>query len=323
MLNQDLIHKGITYLGKHSYRDYRLTIATREIGYPDKIKNKVQPYGSNIEYDFSTTNGYQTYTPREATYQFNIANQRIQSKQVMYQTRMRLINWLMNSTGKHELWDDYIENYHFLGEVEDAPRVTENWIDGTVDVTFLCYSFLISDFYEGDDLWDTFDFEFGVSQPTSFGPMPIPTIADFKPLKVGDRVALVPWNSFTNNFPTKYMTDYYTITEIFKAATETTAEQYLIKELPGQALSSENILQALPYMEVELINVNSNAVLPEITRKLSGAGWYQIAIELDGVIHYLMKDQKNTTLRLKPGINKLKIWAFGNIVSFLWRKELL
>ncbi|MHA3225679.1 hypothetical protein ACV7JQ_07015 [Globicatella sulfidifaciens] len=323
MRNGDLIHKGITYLGKHSFRDYGLTIASRDIGYPDKIKNKIQPPYSNTEYDFSLIFGSQNYSPRQVTYQFNIAKKRINSHEVMFQVKTQLVNWLMNSMGKQELYDDYIDGYHFTAEVEKAPQVEENWIDGTVDVTFLCYPFMISDFFEGDDIWDTFDFEFGVSQMTSFGPFSIPIISDFKPLKVNDRIALTPWTTFTNNFPTKYLTEYYTVTDIHKEATDTTSQQVLVKELPGQALAAENILQALPYMSVELINSNSTAVLPEITRQLSGTGWYQIAIEQDGIIHYFMKDQKNTTLRLKPGINRLKIWAFGLIVSFQWHKEIL
>ena len=323
MLNQDLIHKGITYLGKHSYRDYRLTIASRDIGYPEKIKVKYQVPYSNTEQDFSMINGSQNYSQREVTYQFNIAHQRIQTKESMYNTKTLLVNWLMNSVGKQDLWDDYIDGYHFHGEVESGPEVQENWIDGTVDVTFTCYPFMISDFFEGDDIWDTFDFEFGVSQETVFGPKPIPSKSEVKSVSVGDRVALVPWISFTEKFPTKYMTEYYTVKSIESEATSTAHQIVEVKEIPGQLLSADTILQALPPIEVELINTNSTAVLPEIKVALVGNGWYQIAIELDGVIHYLMKDQKNTTLRLKPGVNKLKIWAYGVTVSFLWHKELL
>lgn len=322
MLNQDLIHKGITYLGKHSYRDYRLTIASRDIGYPEKVKVKYQVPYSNTEQDFSMINGSQNYSQREVTYQFNIAHQRIQTKESMYNAKTLLVNWLMNSTGKQDLWDDYIDGYHFHGEVESGPEVQENWIDGTVDVTFLCYPFMISDFYEGDDIWDTFDFEFGVSQATTFGPVAPPTQAELIRLSVGDRIAYVPWIVTEELYRTKLLSDYYTVSEIISEATADTKQVIKIKELAYE-VTADLFLQSLKPMEVELINTNSTAVLPEIQVALVSGGWYQIAIELDGVIHYLMKDQKNTTLRLKPGVNKLKIWAYGVTVSFLWHKELL
>lgn len=163
-----MYYDGFTYLGKHSGKDMGLTIASREFNVPNKIKRIKRPPFSNKDIDFSEIYGSQIYDNKTIKYQINIFNQRIRSKHEMNTLKTKVVNWLMNSNGKQKLYDDYYYGYYFLAEVEGGVSFEENWIDGTLDVTFTCYPFMISELQEGHDLWDNINFELDVLQPTSF-----------------------------------------------------------------------------------------------------------------------------------------------------------
>jgi hypothetical protein len=91
--------KGITYLGKHSYNDFGITMSpVREVGIPNKKKTKLTVPFSNVTYDYSELFGSQVYEERTIKYTFNIANRGIQTKDEMNWVKTSLINWLMNST---------------------------------------------------------------------------------------------------------------------------------------------------------------------------------------------------------------------------------
>src|SRR5690625_3711523 len=89
--------KGIEYNGKHSYRDFGLTIAERHIGNPSKIKRKQRVPFSNVEYDFSTIYGDQEYENRELMYKFNVINPRNQTKEYFTSLKIAVLNWLLET----------------------------------------------------------------------------------------------------------------------------------------------------------------------------------------------------------------------------------
>lgn len=157
---------GITYLGKHSYHDMGITMAPgRDISIPKKKKTLISVPFSNEEYDFSKIYGGQTYEPRQLIYPFNI---QAPTKVGMNNRKTKIINWLLNSHGKQKLYDDAYPGYYFLAELEGDASFSENWRDGTLDVTFKAYPFMISELQEGNDLWDPFNFELDVAQVTEF-----------------------------------------------------------------------------------------------------------------------------------------------------------
>lgn len=157
---------GIKYLGKHSYSDLGITMAPgREIGIPNKKKILVSIPFSNEEFDFSEIYGSQTYEPRTLKYPFNIQDT---TKERMITKKTKILNWLMNSHGKQKLYDDVYPGYYFLAEIEGSTSFSENWADGILTVTFKAYPFMIAELPEGNDIWDSFNFELDVAQIVDF-----------------------------------------------------------------------------------------------------------------------------------------------------------
>jgi len=159
---------GITFNGKHSYKDFGVTMAKgKSIGIPNKNKIKVTVPFSNIEYDFSELYGSQTYQPRPLSYPFNIYKN-YTGKVPMNMLRTQIINWLMNSNGKQKLYDDAYPGYYFLAEVEGSSSFEEDYDTGVLTVEFTAYPFMIAELQEGHDIWDDINFDLDMLQPIDF-----------------------------------------------------------------------------------------------------------------------------------------------------------
>jgi len=160
---------GFRFNGKHTFDDFGITIAEKDIGYPEKEKIKVKVPFSNVEYDFSEIYGDQTYTERPISFTLNVLDKHVlNDTQRINAIETSLANWLMNSSGKQGLYDDAIPGYYYLAEVESGMSFDELWNYGTLTVKFTAYPFMISELQEGNDLWDTFNFELDVFQVTEF-----------------------------------------------------------------------------------------------------------------------------------------------------------
>src|SRR5690625_2931754 len=160
--------RGIIFDEKHSYRDFGLTLASRHIGNPSKIKRKERVPFSNIEYDFSGIYGGQEYEQRQLTYVFNVVDIYNQSKFAFSSLKIAVLNWLMSPSKQTKLYDDAIPGYYFLAEVENGPDIEEYEFDGPLTVEFTAYPFKISELHEGNDLWDPFNFLLDYAQVTEF-----------------------------------------------------------------------------------------------------------------------------------------------------------
>lgn len=160
---------GFTFNGKHTFDDFGITIAEKDVGYPEKKKIKVAVPFSNIEYDFSEIYGEQTYTERSIIFVLNVLDKHLLNDTVRINViETSLTNWLMNSNGKQKLYDDSMPNYYYLAEVEGGLNFEELHNYGTLTVEFTAYPFMIAELAEGDDLWDPFNFELDVAQITNF-----------------------------------------------------------------------------------------------------------------------------------------------------------
>jgi hypothetical protein len=161
---------GIRFNGKHSYDDmgYTMPAEGRNIGFPSKEKIVVKVPFSNVEYDFSEIYGSQTYSSRNITYTFNVLKQGNYTPEAMNIEKTKLINWLMGSSGRKKLHDDAIPGYYFLSEVESEASFKDEWETGELTVTFRAYPFMIAELHEGNDIWDSFNFELDVAQTTDF-----------------------------------------------------------------------------------------------------------------------------------------------------------
>ena len=156
---------GITYNNKHSFNDLGLTILnTRVIETPSKVKITENIPFSNLTYDFSNLYGSNCYSERKLEYEFLIKthnNMELEFK------RMLIDQWLLSSNSKTQLFDDNIPGYYYLAECvsvefEDLVKT------GKLKAIFTAYPFKIKETCEGNNLWDSFNFEEDILQDTKF-----------------------------------------------------------------------------------------------------------------------------------------------------------
>lgn len=155
---------GIYLNNKHSFKDFGLTIKSKEIEIPKKNKIKETIPFMNGSYDFSNLYGGPTYSERELKYVFNL---KARNKIELNSKKIAITNWFMENSIKKTLFDDAIPGYYFLAECEDInTNESGNYID--LSVTFMAYPFKIGDSYEGNNLWDSFNFETDILQDRSY-----------------------------------------------------------------------------------------------------------------------------------------------------------
>lgn len=156
---------GITFNGKHSYKDFGLLVKERSIGNPSKIKTKERIPYSNQVFDFSKIYGGQEYEERSISYVFNLKDY---DKVDLSIKRIEILNWLMQPNEKLKLVDDYIPGYYFLAEAEQGIDYVEKRFNVDITVNFTAYPFKIAELKEGNDIWDEFNFLLDVAQVTDF-----------------------------------------------------------------------------------------------------------------------------------------------------------
>jgi len=71
----------------------------------------------------------------------------------------------MTNSNKFQLFDDDIPGYYFMAECIKAD-FDEIYKTGILKCSFNAYPFKISEFEEGNDIWDTFNFELDYAQET-------------------------------------------------------------------------------------------------------------------------------------------------------------
>lgn len=170
--------KGIEFDGKHSYKDFNLTISNPDIGNPSKIKRTERVAFSNFEYDFSRLYGGQEYEERTLTYTFNLAYR--DKAEYFYLYEAEVNRWLMTPNEKKVLKDDRIPGYYFLAEAITSGNEFK-FVGGSLTVNFKAYPFRISELEEGNDIWDDFNFILDYSQDTTFDINGLKYISLFNP----------------------------------------------------------------------------------------------------------------------------------------------
>lgn len=143
-------------------------VKSSNIGFPSRNKVTAEIPFSNTKYDFSNIYGGQTYSERELEYVIHVFNPDDLTDQQMHQLKTKLANWLESGKGKQPLVDEKLPGWHFLAEPETGLSLEDNYQSGELTVKFVAYPFMIRDTAEGDDVWDTFNFDYDVAQVTSF-----------------------------------------------------------------------------------------------------------------------------------------------------------
>lgn len=155
-----------TFNNKKSYDDFNLTLVNVEVGYPsvNTITHSI-PY-MNGNYDFSNLFGCQTYSNRQVILTLGLSDLIDFSRTRHNLFYDSVINWLFNGAFS-TLEIDYI-SYYFKGRVIEITPLEEFLNSEMINVTFDCYPFRIDPNFEGNDIWDTFNFELDIAQTTAF-----------------------------------------------------------------------------------------------------------------------------------------------------------
>lgn len=316
-------NSGFEYLGKHSYRDFGLTLETRIVGQPGKIKIKRRPPFSNSEIDFSLIYGDQVYEERKITYRFNMVNPKRWTKQEMVSMRTRLLNWLMDSKGKQPLRDDHYPGFYFLAEVEEEAPFDEKWDYGTIDVQFVAYPFMIDENPEGHDLWDDFRFDVDYAQETKYS---LPAVYGFKPLEVGTTATIGAWatqyarSSGGGNIHTDTIGFKGKILDSKPMESSRSKIAYTIEGVKGDVVEQDILEAHKNPLEIHLINPGTPLVTPEVLLH------YKATIVKDGISYNFLEGGNHVKHRfqLDSGINNLKIYSLHqNDIEFIFHKELI
>lgn len=164
---------GIFYNGLHSFNNMNLTrIDTRKVSPPSKIKTKQTIPFSSLTYDFSNLYGSNVYEERLLQYDFLVDARgedltTFEIERNLEVLKMQVENWLLGSNGKSRLDDDNLVGFYYMAECESI-----DWKHcfsmGIITVNFIAYPFKLSAEYDGNNLWDTFNFELDCLQDTKF-----------------------------------------------------------------------------------------------------------------------------------------------------------
>lgn len=161
MYHQEII-EGFTFAGKHT-REFNLHLIHR-IADPPQEKEILEdiPFMQGV-LDFSTILGQRVYENRDVTFIMKVINYDYEKRKVLESS---ISNWLMKKSHSR-LYDDYIPGYHFWAKCTGINY--EDVYEGlNIEITFDAYPFKIGNLLEGNDIWDTFNFELDVSQVTKF-----------------------------------------------------------------------------------------------------------------------------------------------------------
>lgn len=154
---------GIEFKSRHSYKDFKITIKSRNLGFPEPDLILERLAFMNGSYDFSEINGEITYGDRTLTYVFNVISW---TKKSLHDLKTTISNWLRTGT-KSILKDDIDVGWHYIAQVSKLDFPEENF-RGELTVEFTAQPFKIRNEAEGKLLWDTFSFRNDISQKTSF-----------------------------------------------------------------------------------------------------------------------------------------------------------
>lgn len=319
--------RGINFLGKHTYRDFGITISSRSISDPQKKKTKLPIPWSNIEYDFSEIYGDQPYEPRLLRYVFNLFPFGLQSPGHMDVKKTQFINFIMSGIGKHRLEDDDIPGYYFMAEVEEG-SIYNKWTDGTLEVEFVAYPFMISKLPEGHDIWDEFNFELDVAQKTTFDLMV--SWNTFKSLSIGDEATYGAWATkymhpdnpagAGNPINMQMLGQTYPIIEKRSVNQSRSRIAYKLGGINEWLLEQDVIQAQTDFLDFNLINSGISTITPTITTNS------KITLVKDGTIYNIMAGSYNDSLfTLCLGDNQIKGYTanVATTLDFDWHKELI
>lgn len=149
-----------------SFDDFQLKIISVEISYPTPKTIKESVPFQNGEYDFTELYGEIAYNNRSVKVVFEYDGFKAATRTRLSSFYTKVINWLFNS-GENKLIIDYEVGF-FKGRVDSVSSIEVLSGTGEITVEFDCYPFRIYKQFEGNILWDDFNFELDYMQQTKF-----------------------------------------------------------------------------------------------------------------------------------------------------------
>lgn len=135
-----LLSMGIEINGKHSWRDFGLSISSRSIGFPERQAVTVTiPYMSGY-YDFSSLYGGPYYTSRLLSYTFDLL---ADGPEELEQMKNSVLQWA-ETAEQSKILDDIDPDYYFVGSLSSAAFEEDENVPecgGELTLNFVCQPF--------------------------------------------------------------------------------------------------------------------------------------------------------------------------------------
>ena len=151
------IKPSITFQDKNSYKDFNLTLSSKDVASAErKIVSVEIPYNNTpLSFDFSNIYGKPIYNSRTLSYTFSITEK---TEKDLFDKYREVRNWLL-SQGVSELCDHDYPDYHFEARCNKVSSLTRiGKTTGTIQAEFTANPFMISiDF--GSIIWDNIIFD--------------------------------------------------------------------------------------------------------------------------------------------------------------------
>lgn len=270
----------------------------------------------NGVHDFSMMLGERVFDNRPITYTFTMSEREYRRRKVI---QTKLENALMGS-GVQQLQDTHDPDYYYLGKCVSVDTEDDH-VYGRLNITveFDCYPFKISKLPEGNDVWDTFNFELDVAQPVSFNPRR----TTFRRLSIGEQATVGAWSTQFDGggaIERKLLGETHIISDIRQTMQGVSTWAYYLTPL-NQWVIEQDVVQAQEgVVEATVINPGSTSITPTV----EVTGGIGVTVIKGGVVYNVWNGQtKDDLFRFEPGDNELSITANNATVSFNFHKELI
>lgn len=308
------IKEGFRFNGKHS-KDFGMRLKSRSAPTPEE-KSIIEdlPFVQGV-YDFSMMLGDRIFNNRPIKYQFETYEREYGNRKV---AETVIKNWLMRK-GIQPLYDDHDRGFHYLAKCTDV-SVEDDHQGGRllIEITFDAYPFMISDLPEGNDVWDTFNFELDVSQLVSTQS----SMGVFKELLIGSyatigayATAFDGWSSISSNF-------IGVSRKILSKVSTTQGNSnwaYQLEGITGNVLEQDIVQSRVNPTKINLLNVGSTSIVPTVVtnNKIS-------IVKGNTVYNFFPGRSKSEMFRLDVGENHLEITSiYDTDIEFEFHKELI
>lgn len=155
---------GFTKGNKHSNKDFGLKIVKREFNPPEQNYITTTIPFMNGSYNFSELYGGACYEDRTIKYYLDF---NYRDKIEYFTKKTQITAWIKNNK-ENILYDDLFPGYYFVINESYIEFEESNLIDCDVIIKLILYPFMIGNEYEGNNIWDDFNFELDILQDTKF-----------------------------------------------------------------------------------------------------------------------------------------------------------